>query len=160
ENATRDIGSARRRSTMTPVAIITGASAGIGAALARTFAAHGHALVLVARRAARLEALAAELTQAGRPAPVALPLDLSRPDAGARLADALAARDLAPRFVVNNAGFGLVGPAAALDRDEQLAMIDLNMRSLTDLSLRFVDSLARHDGGLLNVASIAGAMPG
>ena len=52
-------------------------------------------------------------------------------------------RDLEPRYVVNNAGFGLVGPAAALDRDEQLAMIDLNVRALTELSLAFVDSLAR-----------------
>jgi short-subunit dehydrogenase len=85
---------------------------------------------------------------------------LTRPDAGARLAEALAARGLEPQYVVNNAGFGLVGNAADLDRDEQLAMIDLNMRALTDLSLRFTDSLARHGGGLLNVASVAGVMPG
>jgi short-subunit dehydrogenase len=65
-----------------------------------------------------------------------------------------------PQYIVNNAGFGLVGRAADLDRDEQLGMIDLNMRTLTDLSLSFVDSLARHRGGILNVASIAGVMPG
>ncbi len=68
--------------------------------------------------------------------------------------------ELEPQYIVNNAGFGLVGRAAALDRDEQLGMIDLNMRALTDLSLAFVDSLARHRGGILNVASIAGVMPG
>jgi len=62
--------------------------------------------------------------------------------------------------VVNNAGFGLVGPAAALSRDEQLAMIDLNVRVLTELSLAFVESLARHRGGILNVASVAAFMPG
>ena len=62
--------------------------------------------------------------------------------------------------MVNNAGFGLVGNAAALDRDEQLAMIDLNVRALTDLSLAFVDSLARHRGGILNVGSVAGFLPG
>ena len=67
---------------------------------------------------------------------------------------------LSPQFVVNNAGFGLSGAAAALSRDEQLGMIDLNVRALTELSLTFVDSLARHRGGILNVASIAAFLPG
>jgi short-subunit dehydrogenase len=62
--------------------------------------------------------------------------------------------------VVNNAGFGLIGPASALDRDQQLAMIDLNVRALTELSLAFVDSLERHRGGILNVASLAAFLPG
>ena len=62
--------------------------------------------------------------------------------------------------MVNNAGFGLVGLAASRDRDEHLAMIDLNVRTLTELSLAFVDSLARHRGGLLNVGSMAGFLPG
>jgi hypothetical protein len=62
--------------------------------------------------------------------------------------------------MVNNAGFGLVGSAAALDRNEQLSMIDLNMRVLAELSLAFVDSLARHRGGILNVGSMAGFLPG
>ena len=145
---------------MTPVAIITGASAGIGAELARVFARHGHALVLVARRKERLTALAAEIAAAGQPAPTVLPLDLALPDAVARMADALAARDLEPQYVVNNAGFGLIGSAAALDRAAQGNMIDLNIRTLTDLSLAFVDSLARRRGGLLNVASVAGFLPG
>ena len=65
-----------------------------------------------------------------------------------------------PQFMVNNAGFGLIGSAAALDRDEQLAMIDANVRALTGLSLAFVDSLARHGGGILNVGSMAGFLPG
>jgi uncharacterized protein len=72
----------------------------------------------------------------------------------------LLARDLEPTTVVNNAGFGLGGAAAALDLDRQLAMIDLNVRVVTDLSLRFMDSLVGHRGGLLNVASIAAFMPG
>ena len=72
----------------------------------------------------------------------------------------LASRGLEPAIVVNNAGFGLVGAAADLDRDEQLAMIDLNIRALTELSLAFVDSLARHRGGILNVASVAAFLPG
>src|SRR6185437_2658273 len=145
---------------MTAVTIITGASAGIGAELARVFARNGHPLVLVARRRERLDALSAEIAGTGQPAPVVLPIDLSQPDAGARIGEALTARGLEPRFVVNNAGFGLVGRAAALDRAEQLSMIDLNVRTLPDLSLAFVPSLERNRGGLLNVASVAGFLPG
>ena len=144
---------------MTPVAIITGASAGIGAEFARIFARNGHALVLVARRKDRLEALAREIEAAGGRVPLVLPLDLTHRDASARIADALAESGLEPEYVVNNAGFGLAGAAATRDRDELLAMIDLNMRVLTDLSLAFVDSLARRRGGILNVASVAGFLP-
>jgi short-subunit dehydrogenase len=143
-----------------PVAVITGASAGIGAALARVFARHGHELVLVARRGQAMAALADEIAGTGRPRPLVLPLDLGEAGAAARIGDALAARDLTPRFIVNNAGFGLLGPAAKLDRGEQLAMIDLNVRALTELSLTFVDAVARQRGGILNVASIAGFLPG
>ena len=105
---------------MTPVTVITGASAGIGAELARVFAEHGHALVLVARREQRLEALAAEIAAAGRPTPLVLPIDLAQPNAAARIGEALAARGLEPQYIVNNAGFGLVGRAADLDLAEQL----------------------------------------
>lgn len=143
-----------------PVTLITGASAGIGVALARVFARHGHELVLVARRASKLEALAAEIAGAGGRRPLVVPLDLERHGAARTIANVLGAQGMEPQFVVNNAGFGLVGIAAQLNRDEQLAMIDLNVRTLTDLSLAFVDSLARHRGGLLNVASVAGFLPG
>ncbi len=145
---------------MRPVALITGASAGIGAELARVFAVNGHELVLAARRGDRLEALADEIAASGRPRPTVLTVDLEQRDAVARMAAELAARGLEPAIVVNNAGFGLSGAAAALDRAEQLAMIDLNVRALTELSLTFVDSLARHRGGILNVASIAAFLPG
>jgi uncharacterized protein len=149
---------------MKPVALITGASSGIGADLARVFAAHGHDLVLVARRADRLTALAGEIaaksSASGRPRPEVIALDLEQRDAAAALAAELSARGLEPQYVVNNAGFGLSGKAASLDRAEQLAMIDLNVRALTELSLAFTDSLARQRGGLLNVASVAGFLPG
>jgi uncharacterized protein len=145
---------------MKPVTLITGASAGIGAELARVFAAHGHELVLVARREDRLNALADEIAASGRPRPDVLTSDLERRDAVAALAAALASRGLEPEIVVNNAGFGLSGAAARLDRNEQLGMIDLNVRALTELSLAFVDSLQRHHGGILNVASIAAFLPG
>ena len=145
---------------MRPVTLITGASSGIGAELARVFSEHGHEVVLVARREDRLNALADEIAATGRARPAILSVDLERRDAVSRIAEELAARGLEPRYVVNNAGFGLTGPASALDRDEQLAMIDLNIRALTELSLAFVDSLARHRGGILNVASVAAFLPG
>ncbi|HTE76009.1 MAG TPA: SDR family oxidoreductase [Xanthobacteraceae bacterium] len=145
---------------MKPVVLITGASSGIGAALARVFAAHGHELVLVARRQDRLNALADEIAAAGRSRPTVLAADLERRDAASAIAAELSSRGLEPSVVVNNAGFGLSGAAAAVSRDEQLAMIDVNVRALTELSLMFVDSLARHRGGILNVASVAAFLPG
>jgi uncharacterized protein len=145
---------------MKPVTLITGASSGIGTELARAFAAHGHELVLVARRADRLNALADDIAKAGHPRPQVLASDLEQRDAVAKIAAQLQLLELEPNFVVNNAGFGLMGDAATLDRDEQLGMIDLNVRALTELSLTFVDSLSRHRGGLLNVASIAAFLPG
>ena len=144
----------------TPVAVITGASAGIGAALAHVFADHGHALVLVARRAAQLKTLADAIEERGRARPHVIVADLGLPDAATRIEDELRDNGLEPHFLVNNAGFGLVGPAAKLDRAEQLAMIDLNVRVLTELSLRFSEGLVRHRGGILNVASVASFLPG
>jgi hypothetical protein len=143
-----------------PVTLITGASAGIGAALARVFAEKGHEVVLLARRALQLGALADAIAAAGHKRPHILAIDLARADAPTRIDNELHARGLEPEIVVNNAGFGLLGLAAELDRGEQLAMIDLNVRVLTELSLRWIDSLERHRGGILNVASIASFLPG
>jgi short-subunit dehydrogenase len=145
---------------MRPITLLTGASAGIGTALAHEFAKHDHELVLVARREERLNALADAIAASGRPRPVVLAADLQSVEAGPRIAAALNERGLEPNVVVNNAGFGLVGAAADLDIAEQRDMIDVNVSALTDLSLRFVASLERHKGGILNVASIAGFMPG
>ncbi|MCC6775979.1 MAG: SDR family oxidoreductase [Hyphomicrobiales bacterium] len=143
-----------------PVTVITGASAGIGAALAHEFAAHGHELVLIARREQALNVLADAIAAKGHSRPTVLRMDIARVDTARDLAETLGRRGLAPANIVNNAGFGLLGRAAELPRAEQLAMIDLNVRVLTDLSLAFVDALERHRGGLLNVASVAGFLPG
>jgi short-subunit dehydrogenase len=142
------------------VTLITGASAGIGAELARVFASSGHRLALVARRADRLTALAAEIAAAGGAAPIVIPCDLQQPGAGDKIAAALAAAGVEVEFVVNNAGFGLFGNAIGLDRAEQLGIIAVNISVLTDLSLRFSDDLIRNRGGVLNVGSIAGFLPG
>lgn len=146
--------------SMLPVCLITGASSGIGAALAREFASHGHALVLSARRDTELNRLADEIGASGHARPHVIAADYSHEQGIAKLADTLQAAGLEPSFIVNSAGFGLLGAAADLDRAEQLAMIDLNARALTDLSLRWIDSIKRHRGGILNVASITGFMPG
>jgi short-subunit dehydrogenase len=143
-----------------PVTLITGASAGIGVALARVFSRYGHELALVARREDRLQELADEIAAAGARRPIVITCDLSKPGAAQQVGKALLEQGAEPQFVINNAGFGLVGPATARDRDEQLQMIDLNVRILTELSIAFVDSLVRHRGGLLNVGSIAGFLPG
>jgi len=143
-----------------PVCLITGASGGIGAALAHEFAAAGHTLVLTGRRETQLAALADEIAAKGLTRPLVIAADLGTVDGPQRLAEALAARGLEPAILVNNAGFGLLGEAAELDPAHQLAMIDLNVRALTDLSLRWLDSIRRHRGGILNVASTAGFLPG
>jgi short-subunit dehydrogenase len=132
--------------------------------LARVFARHGHELALVARRADRLNALAEEIAATGAPKgvgkPIVIAADLAQAGCAKTIGDALAVAGAEPQFMVNNAGFGMVGLADTRDRAEQLAMIDVNMRALTELSLAFVDSLARHKGGLLNVGSLAGFLPG
>jgi short-subunit dehydrogenase len=86
--------------------------------------------------------------------------DLLKAGAVRDIGAALEAQGAEPQYVINNAGFGLVGVASSLNRDEQLAMIDLNVRVLTELSLAFVPSLVRHGGGILNVGSMAGFLPG
>jgi short-subunit dehydrogenase len=143
-----------------PVALITGASAGIGAEFARVFAQHGHHVVLVARREQKLHELADQIAAAGQPRPHVLALDLFRNGASKQIAAELAVLGVEPQYVVNNAGFGLLGPAVELDHAEQLEMIDLNVRVLVELSLAFIDSLSRHRGGILNVASVSSFLPG
>jgi short-subunit dehydrogenase len=142
------------------VALITGASAGIGAELARLFASKGHRVVLVARRADRLTKLADEIVAAGGAAPIVIACDLTQMGAGDKIAEALTAAGVEVEYVVNNAGFGVFGKAIQRDRADQLDMIMVNIRALTDLSLRFADQLIRHRGGLLNMGSIAAFLPG
>jgi len=142
------------------VTLITGASSGIGAELARIFALNGFNTVLVARREDRLKRLAEEIAAAGHPRPATLVCDLSAPGACDHIEASLKAMDAEVDTVVNNAGYGLFGEAVDLDRAQQLAMVDLNVRVLTDLTLRFADSLVRYRGGILNVASIASFLPG
>src|SRR5262249_60855457 len=125
-------GPARDRRDVTgekrPVTLITGASAGIGAALAHEFAAHGHEVVLVARREQALPALADAIAAKGATPPTALRADVARIDAAHDIAEALAQRGLEPDIVVNDAGFGLFGVADMLEGATQLGLIDLHQR--------------------------------
>jgi uncharacterized protein len=143
-----------------PIALITGASSGIGWALTWVFAAHGHELMLVARREDRLAALADEIAASGKPRPTVLSVDLDRRDAVQVIRQALADNGLAVQYLVNSAGFGLAGDIDKIGRAEQLALVDLNIRALTDLSLAFLDDLERYRGGILNLSSVAGFLPG
>ena len=142
------------------VTLITGASGGIGAELARVFASKGHRVALVARRSDRLTTLADEIAASGGAVPIVITCDLEQPEAGDKITAVLAAEGVEVEYVVNNAGFGMFGPAIERDRAEQLAIIAVNIRTLTDLSLRFSDHLIRHRGGILNVGSVAGFLPG
>jgi len=143
-----------------PVTLITGASAGIGAELARVFAANGHRVALTARRVDRLNSLATELKAKGSAAPIVIPCDLEQPGAADKIAAELTAADVDVEYLVNNAGFGLFGRAIELDRAEQLGIIAVNIRAMTELCLRFADSVVRHQGGILNIGSVAGFLPG
>ena len=134
------------------VTLITGASAGIGAELARVFASHGHRLALVARRADRLAVLAARNRVApGGAAPIVISCDLEQPDACDKIATALADAGSRSSSVVNNAGFGMFGTAVGAGPRRAARHDRRQIRALTDLSLRFPEHLIRHRGGILNL---------
>ena len=141
---------------MKKVALVTGASAGLGVEFARQLSKRGHRLVLAARRKERLEELAAELGNAR-----AIVIDLSKKDAAAKLMADLEANGETVDLLVNNAGFGLIGRFAKADAKRLRQMIDLNVATLTDLCRAVAPQMiARKSGGILNVASIAGFQPG
>jgi uncharacterized protein len=144
------------------LALITGASKGIGEAFAQLLAEEGYRLVIVARNEGELNRVAGVLTSKCEASVLPIGLDLCDPYAGAALAKELQGRELVPDVIINNAGFGLNGPAAELPLDDQLAMIDVNVRGLTDLSLRFLPALIGGEGhrGIINIASLSSYMPG
>lgn len=145
---------------MAAVTLITGASGGIGEELAVCAARAGRDLVLVARSVDGLARVAARIAAAGHRRPETLALDLAEPGVAFRIAARLTEKALTVTELVNNAGYGLVGPAALLDRGEQLGIIDLNIRALTELTLAFLPGIAAARGGILNVASTAAFQPG
>ena len=141
---------------MNGIALITGASAGLGVDFARQLSAKGKRLVLVARRKDRLDALAAELGNAR-----AVEMDLGEAGAADRLMADLAAHGEQVELLVNNAGFGLTGRFAELDGQRQRQMIDLNCGALVELAHAVLPGMIeRKSGAILNVASTAAFQPG
>ena len=137
--------------------LITGASSGIGEAFARKLATQGHDLVLVARSEDKLIALCNELGRIQNIRAQYVAIDLTERDAPARLLAETVERNLEIDLLINNAGFGSMGDFAKLDLELELKMIDLNVRSLVELTHRFLQPMReRKRGSIINVASTAG----
>jgi short-subunit dehydrogenase len=144
-----------------PVALITGASGGIGLELARLCAKGGHDLILVARNQSKLEEIAKYLCGMYGVRAEVIAADLSDPDVPEAIFEEIARRDLAVDVLINNAGFGSWGLFGRADLARQLAMIQLNIASLTVLTrLVLPRMVSQRKGRILNVASTAGFAPG
>jgi short-subunit dehydrogenase len=141
--------------------LITGASAGIGYELAKLMASQQHNLILVARSQSRLEKLAEELRSSYGIQVETYAIDLSRSGSAQEVFDWAQGRGLLVDHLVNNAGFGLLGPFVDLSLKEQLEMIQLNVNSLVELTGLFLPQMRkRKSGRILNVASTAAFQPG
>lgn len=142
-------------------ALITGASAGLGAEFASLFAADGHSVVLVARRRERLEALAASLEREHKVEARVIAADLADAAAPRRIFDELDAAGVHIEFLVNNAGFGSNGPFVEADLEKELGQLQVNVLALTHLTWLFLPGMvARGRGRILNLGSTAGFQPG
>lgn len=153
--AAKDVGRRQR-------VLITGASGGIGEAFAHIIAEEGFDLVIVARSEGELNRVKGVLS-ARHPGLeiVVIARDLSEPEAARLIHDELAQRSLLPDIVINNAGYGLAGPSTSRPVESEVGIVDVNVRALTELTLRCLPyMLARREGGILNVASVAAFMPG
>jgi len=138
------------------IALVTGASAGLGVEFARQLSKRGYRLVLAARRKERLEELAKELGKAR-----AVAIDLSKSNAVGKLMADVEANGETVDLLVNNAGFGLIGRFAELDSKRERQMIDLNVGALTELCRAVAPAMIeRRSGAILNVASTAAFQPG
>jgi short-subunit dehydrogenase len=144
-----------------PIALVTGASSGIGAAFARLLAERGHDVVLVARDQGRLDALAKELEAAHGARAEVLPADLTDPAQLERVEARCRDQSAPVEILVNNAGFGTFGAFHEIDLDAEVREIQLNVVALVRLThAAAVEMAARGRGGILNVSSLAGFQPG
>lgn len=152
---------ARTKPGQGQIALVTGASAGIGVDLAECFARDGYDLILSARGEGALQEVAARLAQAHSVKAHVVAQDLGAIGGGTALANAVKAKGLEVDVVVNNAGYGHAGALTSSDLATQLGMIDLNVRALVELTYLYWDRmLANKRGGVLNVASTAAFQPG
>lgn len=142
------------------VTLITGASSGIGESFARKLAALGHNLLLVSRSEDKLIMVCNEVGRSHNIRAEYFAVDLSRPNAAQSLFEETRKRDLEIDLLINNAGFGSMGDFAQLDLNRELNMIDLNIRSLVELTHRFLQPMReRKSGAIMNVASTAAFQP-
>jgi short-subunit dehydrogenase len=142
------------------VALVTGASSGIGAELAAEFARHGHPVVLTGRNVARLTGVAGRIQkETGRRSEI-IAADLAIAGGVDQVVAALAERRIQPAFIVNAAGFGRYGVVGKLSADEQVAIVNVNCGVLTELTVRLLPGALAQRGGVLNVGSVGGYFPG
>lgn len=142
-------------------ALITGASSGIGAALAERFAQAKHPLVLSARRVEKLEELAGKLRSKHGITVTVIPADLSQPEGIAKLIEQIATVNITIDILVNNAGLGVYKRFAETNWEHQRTMLHVNMLALTELTHRFLPGmLQRGHGQILNISSVAAYLPG
>jgi short-subunit dehydrogenase len=143
------------------VALVTGASSGIGAALARRIAREGRHVALVARRLNMLEALAREIERDAKVSAHAIVSDLTAPGAPAELQAEVERRGLTVDWLVNNAGFGTVGRFYKLPLERELEELRLNVGVLMELTRRFMPAMVkRGQGAVVNISSMAAFAPG
>ena len=141
-------------------ALVTGASSGIGSALARELASRRHGVTLVARRSERLDELASELRDAHGVRADAVSADLTDPDDRDRLAAEISGREQTVEVLVNNAGFGIYLPFVDSKRERELEQVRLLVEAVVDLNARYAAGMAeRGRGAIVNVSSTAGFQP-
>jgi short-subunit dehydrogenase len=146
--------------SVSSTALVTGASSGIGAAIARELASRGYAVALAARREERLRSLATELTTEHGVSTEAISCDVADPAERERLADELRTRGRSVEVLVNNAGFGHQADFARSPRERMTEMIRVNVEAVVDLTSLFLTGMVqRGRGSVINVASTAAFQP-
>jgi uncharacterized protein len=157
----RDAAMARKKVGQGQTALVTGASYGIGLDLAECFAKDGYDIIVTARSAETLNAVALKLSKQYGVTVTPVALDLGTPGAGAELAKHITAKGLKVDVLVNNAGYGIAGGLDGSKAEEQLGMVDLNIRALLELTQIYWPGMMKAKrGGVLNVASTAAFQPG
>jgi uncharacterized protein len=146
--------------SVSSISVVTGASSGIGAAIAKELASRGHSVALVARREERLQTLATDLTSSYGVSADVIAADLSDPSERERLADELRGKGRVVDVLVNNAGFGHQADFATSPRERMVEMVNLNVETVVDLTSRFLTGMIdRGRGSVINIASTAAFQP-
>ncbi len=138
-------------------AVVTGASSGIGQAFALRLAAEGMDVALVARSGDRLSELSRELTEQHQVSAIAIAVDLARPDAAQQISEKMDSLDAEVSVLINNAGFGSLGPFHEADPNRMIEMVDVNCRAVVDLASRFLPPMVQRGNGAMIATASMGA---